>query len=63
MKENRVKVCLDESGLPVVQPLSQVERKSMGGVEKKQTVIAFTVQDWSRMKESLQVREPMIPRS
>jgi len=42
VKENRVKVCLDKSGLPVVQPLSQGERKSMGGVEKKQTVIAFT---------------------
>ena len=51
---------LDESGLPVVQSLKKRERKSMGGAKKKQTVIAFTLPDWNRMKESLPVREPMI---
>jgi len=63
VKESRVKVSLDESGLPVVKPLGQGERRKIGGVEKKQTVIAITLRDWGRLKESLHVREPMIPRS
>lgn len=62
VNDSRVKVWVDESGLPVVQPISKGERKSMGGATKKQTVIAITMRDWNRMKESLQVREPMIPR-
>ena len=63
VKDSLVKVWLDESGLPVVKPLKQGERKTMGGAEKKQTVIAITLRDWGRLKESLQVREPMISRS
>jgi len=64
VKEGKVNVSVDEGlGLPVIEP---VTRQAAGGgsaeERKNQVVMNICMEDWQKLKESLEVKRALIPR-
>ena len=65
VKEGKVNISVDEGlGLPVIVPVSSRRAAEGGAAEerKNQVVMNMCMDDWQKLKESLQVRRALIPR-
>lgn len=65
VKEGKVNISVDEGlGLPVIVPVSSRRGAEGGAAEerKNQVVMNMCMDDWQKLKESLQVRRALIPR-
>lgn len=61
IKDNAVRVFLDDDNLPVIEPILESNDEGNPGTKNHQVIMSITIDEWKSIVETFKIKRPVIP--